>query len=137
MKHAVSIKKINKQSGFTLIELMIVAMIIGILGSIAYPAYMDYIRVGNRSDAKAALQEAAGRLERFYSDNNTYTGGPLNATSPKNKYTVTINVAGDGQSYDLTATPSGWADGDCGNLTLASTGVQGSSAGTAADCWQK
>lgn len=133
-----STQKINtkRQSGFTLVELMVVAIIIGILGSIAYPAYMDYIRVGNRSDGKAALQEAAARLERFYSDNNTYAGFAVNNTSPKNKYTIANAVAGDGQSYDLTATPAGWADATCGALTLASTGAQGAG-GDPDDCWQK
>ncbi len=143
MNDSAQLTQKTKQSGFTLIELLIVAAIIGILGSIAYPAYMDYIRVGNRSEGKAALEITRARLERFYSDNNAYAtaAGQLPAgvdnTSETGKYTITTDVAGTFQSYTLTATLTGIVDTDCGNLTLASTGLRGSSAGDPDDCWSK
>jgi len=47
----------NKQSGFTLLELMVVTAIVGILGSIAAPAYQQY---ASKSQATAALQDILG-----------------------------------------------------------------------------
>ena len=60
-------------NGFTLIELMIAVVIIGILAAIAYPAYTKYTMQSRRSDAYSALSSAANNLEKFYSQCSCYT----------------------------------------------------------------
>ena len=44
----------KNQSGFTLIELMIVVAIVAILGAIAYPSYLDSVRKGKRAEGRTA-----------------------------------------------------------------------------------
>lgn len=131
--------KSNSQRGFTIVELMIVVAIAAILVAIALPAYQEQVRETRRSDGKAFLMEIAAAQERYFTQNVAY--GTLiqlgyandNPESPEGFYNVRI-TASTGTTFTLTATPR-VADSDCGNLTLTNTGLQGSSAGTPADCW--
>lgn len=138
--------------GFTLIEVMIVVVIIGILASIAYPNYTAFVERGKRSEGRAMLAAAANRMERFYSDCNIYptTIGTDNncgtstvstdTTSESGYYTLSITSTGTNQqSFTIQAAPAGWTDADCGNLTLRSDGTRGRSGTgkTEAECWGK
>jgi len=53
-------------SGFTLIEVMVVVAIVGILAAIAYPSYQEHVRRANRAEARGILLEMAQLLERNY-----------------------------------------------------------------------
>ena len=57
---------IRKQRGVTLMELMTVVAIISILASIAYPSYRAQVRRSNRTEARVALEQTAGALEKCY-----------------------------------------------------------------------
>ena len=132
-----------RQKGFTLIELMIVVAIIGILASIAYPAYMEYVRKGNRADAQAVMMEAAQFLERFYTTNGTYAGAAIPAglaASPKPgsgtaKFAITLPAA-NATTFTIQAAPTGgYADPTCGTLTINAAGAKTVSSGTVDACW--
>lgn len=60
--------------GFTLIELMVVILIIGILAAIAYPFYSRYVRTAARADAQSQMLKLAGDLERWRAKNLSYAG---------------------------------------------------------------
>lgn len=139
---------LQRNSGFTLIEVMVVVAIIGILSAVAFPSYTEYIRRGNRAEATAALLEAQQFMERYYAANNRYsTTVNGNPTLPARLQTLpssggtryTLGVAATVNTYTLTATPSGSMAADkCGALTITNTGVKGrSSTGpTVAECWR-
>jgi type IV pilus assembly protein PilE len=62
----------KKNSGFTLIEVLIVVAILGILMSIAVPAYNEYVRRAHRAAAQQFLLDVAQRQEQYLLDNRQY-----------------------------------------------------------------
>ncbi|MCC7460358.1 MAG: prepilin-type N-terminal cleavage/methylation domain-containing protein [Proteobacteria bacterium] len=69
--------------GFSLIELMIVVVIIGVLASIAIPNYTKYVRKSRTAEAEANINSIGQYQEQYYSENNRYTSaGPNPATVP-------------------------------------------------------
>lgn len=65
---------VRAMRGFTLIEIMIAVAIIGILATIALPAYNERVIDTRRSDCMAAMLGFAQAMEKFYAVNYTYEG---------------------------------------------------------------
>lgn len=63
-----------RQAGFTLMELMVTVVIIGILTSIALPQYSDYVKRSKIPQATNNLATMRVKLEQFFQDNRKYTG---------------------------------------------------------------
>lgn len=124
--------------GFTLMELLVAVVIVGILAAIAYPAYQQFLYQTRRADGQAALMNLATYMEHYYTENNTYAnatlaGLGLTANSQQGYYTVSITTQ-SATAYTLTATPVAPQTGDttCPTLTLDNTNAKGPSL----TCWQ-
>ncbi len=57
------------QEGFTLVEILIVVVIIGILAAIAIPTYFTYVERGYASDAKVQMKNILENSKLYYSEN--------------------------------------------------------------------
>lgn len=136
-------KQAQKDSGFTLIELMVVVAIVAITAAIALPSYQNQIQKTRRGVAKADLIELASFMQRFYTENNRFDQDraaaavalPFNESpqdgAPK-FYDLSLSAVGT-NSYTLSAAPKGAQSGDsCGTLTAAHTGAKGAAS---ANCW--
>ena len=135
----------NSATGFTLLELLIVVVVISILMGIAVPSYQSFLEKSRRTEAKELLLAAAQRQQQFYTQNDLYTTDASALSVPTSSingyYTLTIVAGNTGNintSYSMSATPAGTQadDSACGTFTLNSLGqrtVSGSQ--TTPPCW--
>lgn len=124
--------------GFTLIEVMIVVAIIGILTAIAYPSYMDSIRKSNRADAKAALNDAAARMQRCFTLYSKYDHADCKIATKSGEDYYTLSKASGVTTYTLTATASKQpqlGDTGCTAMTLNNLGVRTPADTASLKCW--
>ena len=129
----------SRNTGFTLIELMVVVAIIAILASIAYPSYVDHVIKTRRAAGTACLLEQAQWLERYYSTNMGYSGAGLATTACTtdltDHYGFAFSAGPTATTFIVTATPKGaQATGDtlCGTLSIDQKGTKSP---TTAGCW--
>ena len=141
------------QQGFSLIELMIAVVIVGIITAVAIPNYSDYVTRSRVPEATAALGDLRVRMEQFYQDNRSYPvdgcavaptaptatqvsvalGNSFDFTCAATATTFTVTAAGKGPMAGFAYTVN-----QLNNQTSAITGVplgQGWKARTPNNCW--
>lgn len=135
----------RKQSGMTLVELLIVVVIVGILAAIAYPSYRQTVIKSNRTEAKVAMMQAAQALEKCFTRFGEYDnpgcatyddiGDADGKRTETEKYVLSFSSVSD-VAFTLRATPLGGqaADTVCGNLELDESGRR-AAGGDVKTCW--
>ena len=135
-------RSMRHQSGFTLVELMVVVLVLSILAGIAYASYDNLTIASRRKAGAACLLEASQFMERWYTTNLAYTGAVIPALACQGdlagSYVIAL-PATTATTYSLTATPAGrqaTKDTKCGTLGINQSGTRTKSgSGSLSECW--
>lgn len=128
----------SNEKGFSLIELIVVTVIVGILATIAFPSYQNFTVRGNRAAAQAFMMDAASREKQYLLDARSYTNDLAilfgTATSSvavpdkvlSNYGSIAITVSSAPPTFTITATPTSSQQSGDGWLSLSSDGAKNS-----------
>jgi type IV pilus assembly protein PilE len=137
-------------AGFTLLELMIVVVVIGIMAAVAYPSYQDAVLKGRRAEARAALAEFMQQQERYMTQQGAYKTVSLGDTgTPFKTWSGDSGATGASYLMKAEACQAGMALGLCvrltavpqradpiGDLWITSTGEKGCTDSNKGVCWK-
>jgi type IV pilus assembly protein PilE len=134
----------RRQSGVTLIELMIAVAIVAILTAIAYPSYQRYVARTHRDAAAGCMSQYVQFMERFYTSNMRYNGTGFTApslpcrqeNSLDRRYTVQLRSS-TATAYTIEAIPTQLQSAadplQCGTLAINNFGTR---TPTNNECWR-
>lgn len=140
--------------GFTLVEVLMALVIIGVMATLAYPSYAAYITKTRRIQAQMAMLETIQKEESYYSQHNTYLA--FSSAEPQPGFQWWVGGLPSNSAYEIEAqacpgreigqcvqvraipgsskVDASFRDPDCAVLTFSSSGERTAS-GTSDRCW--
>jgi type IV pilus assembly protein PilA len=107
----ITIKLSDDERGFTLVELCVVMVILGILTLVATPSYFSFRTKAMKAAAKANVKNAQVAVQAFYQDSQTYAPASMTIAALKiyDKALPTITVrSGSTSSYCISSQVGTW-----------------------------
>lgn len=145
---------VKRETGFSLVEILIVITIVAILAAVAVPSYTEHVRKQKRNFSKVQLHDVINRQNQYLADNRQYATNLTLLGYASSTYGITANgtyVAADSAeaiytiglsntsayAYTVVATPVNGqtSDSACGTLSITSGGAYSASGSHGSDCW--
>ena len=122
--------RLARESGFSLIEILIVVAIIAVLAAIALPQIGGYRKRGYETTLKTDLRNAATAEHAYFTQNQTYKAGALSTGTPTG-YNKSAEISGmqatvGTDTFQLTATHS-----NCAGISWTYSSIIGLATGPA------
>ena len=107
----------KNKKGFSLVEMVVAIIVIGILSIVSVPVYRGYVKRAYESEGKALLGSIVTAEEHFYINNDYFAdedevevGNFIDVDASGNKYFRTFSVETDGDSFTATTYGTDAAD---------------------------